>query len=102
MYVLFSKGESTKNEKTPSNSSQTNHEADNVQEERQNETKTVDQNMASCCDQCTKEDIPEDEDKIKTKQDIPVAFAIPAPEVRFVLPFSEKTLLGVFAKETKL
>lgn len=73
---------------------------DNVQEERQNETKTVDQNMASCCEQCTKENIPEDEDKIKTKQDIPVAFAIPAPEVRFVLP--GKTLLGVFAKETKL
>ncbi|XP_066043606.1 transcription factor E2F8 [Chamaea fasciata] len=76
-------GESTKNEKPPSNSSQTNHEMDNVQEERQNETKTVDQNMASCCDQCTKENIPEDEDKIKTKQDIPVAFAIPAPETFF-------------------
>ncbi|KAF4802045.1 transcription factor E2F8 [Turdus rufiventris] len=79
----ISLGESTKNEKTPSSSSQTNHEMDNVQEERQNETKTVDQNMASCCDQCTKEDIPEDEDKIKTKQDIPVAFAIPAPETFF-------------------
>ncbi|KAL2310037.1 hypothetical protein Nmel_006275, partial [Mimus melanotis] len=76
-------GESTKNEKSPSNSSQMNHEMDNVQEERQNETKTVDQNMASCCDQCTKENIPEDEDKIKTKQDIPVAFAIPAPETFF-------------------
>ncbi|XP_014748798.1 PREDICTED: transcription factor E2F8 [Sturnus vulgaris] len=76
-------GESTKNEKTPSNSSQTNHEMDSAQEERQNETKTVDQNMASCCDQCTKENIPEDEDKIKTKQDIPVAFAIPAPETFF-------------------
>ncbi|XP_068050268.1 transcription factor E2F8 isoform X2 [Anomalospiza imberbis] len=76
-------GESTKNEKPPSNSSQTNHEMDNVQEERQNETKTVDQNVASCCDQCTKENIPEDEDKIKTKQDIPVAFAIPAPETFF-------------------
>lgn len=102
LYVLFSKGESTKNEKPPSNSSQTNHEMDNVQEEKQNETKTGDQNVASCCDQCTKENIPEDEDKIKTKQDIPVAFAIPAPEVRFVLPFPGKTLLGVFAKETKL
>lgn len=79
----ISLGESTKNEETPSNSSQTNHETDNVQEERQNEMKTVDQNMASCCDQCTKEDIPEDEDKIKTKQDIPVAFAIPAPETFF-------------------
>uniref|UniRef100_A0A8C3QJ24 Transcription factor E2F8 n=1 Tax=Cyanoderma ruficeps TaxID=181631 RepID=A0A8C3QJ24_9PASS len=76
-------GESTKNEKPPSNSSQTNHEMDNVQEERQSETKTGDQNMASCCDQCTKENIPEDEDKIKTKQDIPVAFAIPAPETFF-------------------
>ncbi|OWK50951.1 Transcription factor E2F8 [Lonchura striata] len=76
-------GEPTKNEKPPSNSSQTNHEMDNVQEERQNETKTVDQNMASCCEQCTKENIPEDEDKIKTKQDLPVAFAIPAPETFF-------------------
>ncbi|XP_005046410.1 PREDICTED: transcription factor E2F8 [Ficedula albicollis] len=76
-------GESTKNEKTPFNSSQTNHEMDSVQEERQNETKTVDQNVASCCDQCTKENIPEDEDKIKTKQDISVAFAIPAPETFF-------------------
>ncbi|XP_039924145.1 transcription factor E2F8 isoform X3 [Hirundo rustica] len=78
-----SSGESTKTEKPPSNSSQTNHEMDNVQEERQNDTKTVDQNMASCCNQCTKENIPEDEDKIKTKQDIPVAFAIPAPETFF-------------------
>uniref|UniRef100_A0A8U7M9X2 Transcription factor E2F8 n=1 Tax=Corvus moneduloides TaxID=1196302 RepID=A0A8U7M9X2_CORMO len=78
-----SSGESTKNEKPPSNSSQTNHGMDNVQEERQNETKTVDQNMASCCDQCIKENIPEDEDKIKTKQDIPVTFAIPAPETFF-------------------
>lgn len=75
---------------------------DSVQEERQNEAKTVDQNMASCCDQCTKENIPEEEDKIKTKQDIPVAFAIPAPEVRLVMPFPGKTLPGVFAKETKL
>lgn len=74
---------------------------DNVQEERQNETKTVEQNMASCCDQCTKEDIPEDEDKIKTKQDIPVAFAIPAPEVRFFLPFPRKTLLGSLCKRNK-
>ncbi|KAL9849037.1 transcription factor E2F8 isoform 2-T3 [Geothlypis trichas] len=76
-------GESTKNEKPPSNSSQTHHEADNVQEERQNETKTGDQNIASCCDQCTKENIAEDEEKTKTKQDIPVAFAIPAPEPFF-------------------
>ncbi|XP_063253618.1 transcription factor E2F8 isoform X2 [Prinia subflava] len=76
-------GEGTKNEKPPSNSSQTDHEMDSVQEERQKETKTADQNMASCCDQCTKENIPEDEDKIKTKPDIPVAFAIPAPETFF-------------------
>ncbi|KAJ7400361.1 transcription factor E2F8 isoform X3 [Pitangus sulphuratus] len=80
-------GESTKNEKPPSNSSQVNHEMDNVQEDKQKETETsdqnVDQSMASCCDQCKKENIPEDEDKIKTKQDIPVAFAIPTPETFF-------------------
>lgn len=60
------------------------HERDHFQEERQNKTETLDQNMASCYDQCRREDIPDDEDKIKTKQDIPVAFAIPAPEVSFV------------------
>lgn len=61
-----------------------NHKMDNFQEEGQNKTKTLDQNVASCYDQCKREDIPEDEDKIKTKQDIPVAFAIPAHEVSFV------------------
>lgn len=57
---------------------------DHFQEERQNKPETVDQNVASCYDQCKREDIPEDEDKIKTKQDIPVAFAIPAHEVSFI------------------
>ncbi|XP_027588269.1 transcription factor E2F8 isoform X1 [Pipra filicauda] len=80
-------GKSTKNEKPPSNNSQVNHEMDNVQKDKQKETETLDQNadqnMASCCDQCKKENIPEDEDKIKTKQDIPVAFAIPTPETFF-------------------
>ncbi|XP_059681809.1 transcription factor E2F8 [Gavia stellata] len=76
-------GESIKNERPPSNSSQMNHEMDNFQEERQNKTKTLDQNVASCYDQCKREDVPEDEDKIKTKHDIPVAFAIPAHETFF-------------------
>ncbi|XP_072721657.1 transcription factor E2F8 [Ciconia boyciana] len=76
-------GESIKNERAPSNSSQMNHEMDNFQEERENKTETLDQNMASCYDRCKREDIPEDEDKIKTKQDIPVAFAIPAHETFF-------------------
>lgn len=55
---------------------------DNFQKERQNKTETSDQNTASCYKQCKREYIPEDEDK--TKQDIPVAFAIPAPEVSSV------------------
>ncbi|XP_071415245.1 transcription factor E2F8 [Pithys albifrons albifrons] len=76
-------GESTKNEKPPSSISQMNHEKDNTQKEKQNETETLDQNMASCCDPCKKENISEDEDKMKTKQDIPVAFAIPASETFF-------------------
>ncbi|XP_030340532.1 transcription factor E2F8 isoform X2 [Strigops habroptila] len=76
-------GDSTENERPPSNSSQMTHEMDNFHEKRQNKTETLDQNMASCYDQCRREDIPEDEDKIKTKQDIPVAFAIPAPETFF-------------------
>ncbi|KAF1551694.1 Transcription factor E2F8, partial [Eudyptes schlegeli] len=84
LYVLFLKGESIKNERPPPNSSQMKHKMDNFQEEGQNKTKTLDQNVASCYDQCKREDIPEDEDKIKTKQDIPVAFAIPAHEVSFV------------------
>ncbi|XP_068255663.1 transcription factor E2F8 [Nyctibius grandis] len=76
-------GESIKHERPPSNSSQMNHKTDNFQEERQNKTETLDQNTASCYDQCKREDIPEDEGKIKPKQDIPVAFAIPAPETFF-------------------
>ncbi|XP_010167921.2 LOW QUALITY PROTEIN: transcription factor E2F8, partial [Antrostomus carolinensis] len=76
-------GESIKNERPPSNSSQMNHEADTLQEERQNKTEMLDQNMTSCNDQCKREDIPEEKDKITTKQDIPVAFAIPAPETFF-------------------
>ncbi|XP_074774365.1 transcription factor E2F8 [Athene noctua] len=76
-------GESIKNERPPSSSSQMNHEMDNSQEDRQNKTKTLEQNTAGCYDQCKREDIPEDEDKIKTKQDIPVAFAIPAHETFF-------------------
>ncbi|XP_074005063.1 transcription factor E2F8 [Numenius arquata] len=76
-------GESIKYERPPSSSSQMNHEMDNFQEERQNKTKTFDQNVASCYDQCKREDIPEDEGKIQTKQDIPVAFAIPAHETFF-------------------
>lgn len=61
-----------------------NHEMDNFQEEKQNKTETLDQNTARCYDQCKREDILEDEAKVKTKQDIPVAFAIPAHEVSFV------------------
>ncbi|PKU27758.1 transcription factor e2f8 [Limosa lapponica baueri] len=57
-----------------------NHEPDHFQEERQNKTEALDQNVASCSDQCKREDVPEDEGKIKTKQDVPVAFAIPAHE----------------------
>ncbi|XP_063188596.1 transcription factor E2F8 isoform X1 [Chroicocephalus ridibundus] len=76
-------GESIKNERPPSNSSQMNREMDNFQPERQNKTETLGQNMANCSDQCKREDIPEDEGKIKTKQDIPVAFAIPAHETFF-------------------
>ncbi|XP_010005741.1 PREDICTED: transcription factor E2F8 [Chaetura pelagica] len=70
-------GESIKNERPPASSSQENHKMDNCQEERQNKTKTLHQNTASCYDQGKREDIPEDEDKLKTKQDSPVAFAIP-------------------------
>ncbi|KAM6133597.1 transcription factor E2F8 [Phoenicopterus ruber ruber] len=76
-------GDSIKNERPPSSSSQINHEMDNFQEERQNKLETLDQNMESCYDQCKREDIPEDEDKTGTKQDIPVAFAIPAHETFF-------------------
>ncbi|XP_029894953.1 transcription factor E2F8 [Aquila chrysaetos chrysaetos] len=76
-------GGSMKNERPPSSSSQMNHKTDNCQEERQNKTETLDQNMASCYDQRKRDHVPEDEDKIKTKQDIPVAFAIPAHETFF-------------------
>lgn len=83
MHVLFLKGESIKNERPPSSSSQMNHDMDNFQEERQRKTETLEQNMPSCYDQCKREDTPENEDKIKPKQEIPVAFAIPAHEVSF-------------------
>ncbi|KAM6392782.1 transcription factor E2F8 [Pluvialis apricaria] len=76
-------GESIKNERPPSNSSQMNHETDNFQEDRQNKTETLHQNVARCYDQRKREDIPEDEAKVKTKQDIPVAYAIPAHETLF-------------------
>ncbi|XP_014807050.1 PREDICTED: transcription factor E2F8 [Calidris pugnax] len=76
-------GDSIKTERPPSSSSQTNHETDHFQEERQNKPETLDQNVASCHDQCKREDIPEEESKIKMKQDIPVAFAIPAHETFF-------------------
>lgn len=106
--TFFLKGESIKNERPPSNSSQMNHEMDNFQEEKQNKTETLDQNTARCYGQCKREDILEDEAKVKTKQDIPVAFAIPAHEVSFVRHHStschhlgEKTL-AVFARGTKL
>ncbi|KAM6322016.1 transcription factor E2F8 [Podargus strigoides] len=71
-------GESITNERLPSTSSQINQEMDSSQVERQKEPKTLDQNMANCSDQCKREDIPEDKDKIKTKQDMPLAFAIHA------------------------
>ncbi|XP_010124343.1 PREDICTED: transcription factor E2F8 [Chlamydotis macqueenii] len=76
-------GDSIQNERPPSNSSQMNHQMDNSQEESHNKTEILAQNTASCYDQCKREDIAEDEDKTKTKQDVPVAFAIPAPETFF-------------------
>lgn len=100
--TLFLKGESIKNERPPSNSSQTNHKVDTPQEERQNKTETLDQNMASCNDQCKREDIPEEKDKATTKQDIPVAFAIPAHEVSFVRHHSTSChYLGKYHKRNK-
>nr|XP_009686677.1 PREDICTED: transcription factor E2F8 [Struthio camelus australis] len=68
-----SPGESIKKEKPPSSGLQMNDEMDNFQEERQNKAEKLDQNVASCCDQCKREGIPEDEDRSKTKQEIPVA-----------------------------
>ncbi|XP_068004488.1 transcription factor E2F8 [Melanerpes formicivorus] len=76
-------GESIPNERSPSSSSQMNHEMDNSQEEKQNKPETLDQNKATCYDQCKREDNAEEEAKIKAKQDIPVAFAIPAHETFF-------------------
>ncbi|XP_010078346.1 PREDICTED: transcription factor E2F8 [Pterocles gutturalis] len=69
-------GESIKNERPPSDGSQVDHEMDNFQEERQNKTEILDQNMSSCYDQCKREDIPETEDSTKTKQDIPVVYCL--------------------------
>lgn len=54
---------------------------DHSQKEKQNQPEMLDQNKSPCYDQCKGEDSPEEEAKIKTKQDIPVAFAIPAHEV---------------------
>ncbi|KAM6274793.1 transcription factor E2F8 isoform 2-T2 [Porphyrio hochstetteri] len=79
----ISLGASIEEERLPSSSSQMSDEMDNFQEERQNKTETIEQNVASCYDQCRREDIPEDEDKTKPKQEIPVAFAIPAHETFF-------------------
>ncbi|XP_009884603.1 PREDICTED: transcription factor E2F8 [Charadrius vociferus] len=66
-------GESIKNERPPSNSSQMNHEMDNFQEEKQNKTETLDQNMTRCYDQCKREDIPEDETFFPSGYLIPLA-----------------------------
>lgn len=85
-----------------------NHETDNFQEEKQNESETLDLSMASCSDQCKRADALEDDTRTKPKQDIPVAFAIPAHEVRFVMErnidchYLEKHHLEQFAKETEL
>ncbi|XP_064368907.1 transcription factor E2F8 isoform X2 [Dromaius novaehollandiae] len=76
-------GESIKNERPPSSGLQINHEMEDFQKERQNKAEKLDQNVASCCDQCKREGIPEDEDRTKTKQEIPMAFAIPAHETFF-------------------
>ncbi|GAB0189753.1 transcription factor E2F8 [Grus japonensis] len=88
-------GESIKNERPPSSSSQMNHDMDNFQEERQRKTETLEQNMPSCYDQCKREDTPENEDKIKPKQEIPVAFAIPAHETLlpsgYLIPLTQCT-----------
>ncbi|XP_010141463.1 PREDICTED: transcription factor E2F8, partial [Buceros rhinoceros silvestris] len=76
-------GKPIKNERQPASGSQTNHKTDSFQEEGQNKTETLDPDVASCYDQCKREDIPEDEAKSKAKQDIPVALAIPAHETFF-------------------
>lgn len=101
-------GEPTKQERPPSISSQTNHQMDNFQEEKQNRSETLDQSMAGCSEQYKRECAPEDEDRTKTKQDIPVAFAIPAHEVSFATQHSisccylGKHHVEESAKETKL
>ncbi|XP_010709034.2 transcription factor E2F8 [Meleagris gallopavo] len=76
-------GEPPKHERPPSIGSQSNHEVDNFQEEKQNKFETLDQSVASCSEQYKRECAPEDEDRTKTKQDIPVAFANPAHEAFF-------------------
>lgn len=102
------KGEPPKHERPPSIGSQTNHEVDNFQEEKQNKFETLDQSVASCSEQYKRECAPEDEDRTKTKQDIPVAFANPAHEVSFATQHSifcrylGKHHMKESAKETQL
>ncbi|XP_021258950.1 transcription factor E2F8 isoform X2 [Numida meleagris] len=76
-------GEPTKHERTPPIGSETNHETDSFQEEKQGRSETLDHSVASCSDQCKRECTPGDEDRTKPKQDVPVAFAIPAHETFF-------------------
>ncbi|XP_032044444.1 transcription factor E2F8 [Aythya fuligula] len=91
-------GESVKNERPPSSGSQMNCEMDNFQEEKQNESETLDLSVASCSDQCKRADAPEDDTRTKPKQDIPVAFAIPAHESFFpsgyLIPLTQCTHHG--------
>ncbi|XP_010220250.1 PREDICTED: transcription factor E2F8 [Tinamus guttatus] len=86
-------GESLKVEKLPSNGLQVKHETDTSQKERQNKVEKSDQNVAGCCDQCKREAIPEEEDRTKAKQEIPLTFATPAPETsfpsRYLIPFPQ-------------
>lgn len=103
----FLKGESVKNERPPSSGSQMNRETENFQEEKQNESETLDLSVASCSDQCKRADAPEDDTRTKPKQDIPVAFAIPAHEVSFVrdrnrLLLPRKTPLGTICKRNRI
>ncbi|XP_031463202.1 transcription factor E2F8 isoform X2 [Phasianus colchicus] len=76
-------GEAPKHERPPSIGSQTNHEVDNFQEEKQNRFETLHQSVASCSEQYKRECTPEDEDRTKIKQDVPMAFANPAHETFF-------------------
>ncbi|XP_035183426.1 transcription factor E2F8 [Oxyura jamaicensis] len=93
-----SMGESVKNERPPSSGSQMNHEMDNFQEEKQNKCETFDLSVASCSDQCQRADTPEDDNRTKPEQDIPVAFAIPAHETFFpsgyLIPLAQCTHHG--------